>query len=140
VKTGKFLIIALCALAAAALLGWSFRNRLFTASFRLPQEFEAAVAAMEEADGTGWVVKKAAVIQEGAKGAYVFRLEKLRAKRTEVFPIGLSGERVIIQARLEPGDLILADPLSAWDGAAIAVTGGIDQASLVKLTLDAARF
>ncbi len=129
----------LCALAAVALLGWSFRKALFTASVRLPREFEAVVSVIEKAGEAEWMVQKTAVVHERTKGAYVLRLEKLRARRIEVFPAGTRGERLIVQAPLlQSGDLILVNPSSSREGAAIAVIGGIDETSQVKLTLDAA--
>jgi hypothetical protein len=139
-RKGKFLIIGLCALSAAALLGWSIRKAPFTASIRLPREFEATVVVIEKAGEREWMVPKAAVVEpEGGNGAYVFRLEKLRAKRIGVFPAGSSGEKLIVKSGLlAPGDPVLIDPASIQDGAAIAVTGGLDERSLVQLTLNAA--
>jgi hypothetical protein len=139
-KARKLSITVLCVLAAAVLVGVIVRKALFTASIRLPREFEAAVAVIEKVGETEWLVRNTAVVPpEQGTGACVLRLERLRAKRIEVFPTGSSGDKLIVKSRLlAPGDLVLIDPASIEDGAAIAVTGGLDESSIVRLTLNAA--
>jgi len=138
-KTGKFLVTVLSVVAAAALLGLFFREVPFDAPVRMEQELGATVAEIEKAGESEWTVPEAAVVQEGGNNAYIFVLKKLRAKKIEVFQTGSAGEKLIVKSEsLGPGDLILTSPSPVRDGAAIAVTGGLDEKRSVQLTLNAA--
>ena len=139
-KKKSVLVTAVCAVAVVALLGKSVRKAAFHASVRAPREFRAAVTGVEKAGEGQWFVRKSAVARPvGGNEAYLFRLEKLRAKKVYVIPAGSSGENMVVTSgRLASGDLILVDPESIHDGAAVSVSSGLDERALVQLTIDAA--
>ena len=124
----------------ASLVVWFGRNALIRASIRLPPEFPAAVGVVEQTGEGFLAVQKDSVVErEGGSGAFVFCLQRLRARKVDVLPVGSSGNKVIVKSGiLAPGDLVLIEPGSIQDGAAVSVTDGLDEKRLVQLTLVAA--
>jgi hypothetical protein len=130
-------------LAVGLLAGLFARKTLFTVSVRLPKEHPAAVSQVEPASGGAWLIPKDAVARTESDGkAFVMRLERLRAKKIQVFPSAISsdisGEKVTVESNgLAAGDFVLAAPESFQDGDAVAVRSGLDEKTLLALTLDA---
>jgi hypothetical protein len=135
----KFRVLFLFLLVVGVLAGLFARKTFFTVSIQLPREHPAAVSRVEPAGGGAWLISKNAVArtEDGGK-AFVMRLERLKAKRTEVFPAGISREKATVESDgLAAGDFVLSAPESFQDGEAVVVRSGLDEKTLLALTLDA---
>jgi hypothetical protein len=135
-KSVKFRII-LFTVAAMCLVGGAFlRKTLFSPAVSLPSETAASVALIVAAGENAWSIPKEAVHAGVDNKSYVMRLERLRAKKIEVFPTGPTGERTVVKSdALAPDDFVLINPAAFQDGAAVAVAAGMDEARLIELTL-----
>lgn len=140
----RFRVILLLLLAMGLLAGYFARKTSFTVSIQLPKEHPAEVSRVEPTGGGAWLIPKAAVVRTGGDGkAFVMRLERLKAKRIEVFPYDISGEKISGQKvavesnSLAAGDFVLIAPESFQDGEAVVVRSGLDEKTLAALTIDA---
>jgi hypothetical protein len=102
-------------------------------------EVSVKVVEVQPSDKGGWVVSKDAVGEEpGESRPFVMRLRHLRTERLPVEIIGRAGGDLVIGSQdLKPKDVLVISPGTVAAGQAVAITGGLDEERLVRLTLEA---
>lgn len=125
-------------LAAVTILGLLlfFLKPVLYTSVSPPHEYAALAAAITKS-GALWVIPRDAAVQS-PDGYYVMRVERLRAMKIRVIP-GDPGEHSLLvdSDLLRHDDLLLLNPASIPDGAALAIKGGVEDRRLMELTVSA---
>jgi hypothetical protein len=131
----KFILVFV---VLALVVSTCIRRSRFRIRVETPREYPALAMRITEAGENLWEIPRKAVSVGSGQKSYVLRLELLRAKRIEVHPgAAESGDEVVVRSeRLRSGDLVLADPGSIEEGAAISVNG-LDAKHLIELTIEA---
>ena len=115
-----------------------------TASFLFPTVEHIAETPVEvvETDPAGpglWLVPKDIIVQQsGTPNPFVHRITNLRIERLTVEVVGETESLVELRSNeLEAGDFLVFEPGAVHAGQAVTPTSGIDDESLIRLTLEA---
>lgn len=101
-----------------------------------PPEYAAGATSISKS-GLLWVIPKEAAVQS-PEGYYVMRVERLRAMKIRVIPRDSGEHSLLVDSDLlRHDDLLLLNPASIPNGAALAIKGGVEDRRLMELTVSA---
>ncbi|MGD8370210.1 MAG: hypothetical protein PVI19_01570 [Syntrophobacterales bacterium] len=86
-----------------------------------------------------WIVPRDAVAEiSTSTESYVLRLKHFRTQRLPVTVVNETGDGILLHSdKLNPGDLLVMEPASIKSPQAVAPTEGVDDETLIYLTLEA---